>query len=258
MIEELPLLKPPRKGRVAMIGEHEDLTSWREKIQIYVSREYGDIADIFKYSDYPEHLEPELDLEEYNAGGARKYIEETRYSNEMKSYMSKMKKLNEDKPKVHAVILGQLSSATVNNIKLVPGGLDAIEVGEPLELLKLVVSTHIVGSSVTDKEQLIFEARDNLNKIRQFFNEPTADYLTRFRNALHVLEALGELPMADAQQALAFHNGLDNVRYSDHKLAYINRLDKTKKYNSLEEAYQAAAEYVAPRTHRYAEAFAAT
>ena len=258
MIDTLPLLKPPRKGRIAMIGDNEDLTTWREKLQIHVSREYGEISEIFKSSEYPDFMEPELDRDEFDAGGARKYIEEIRYSNDMKLYTSKVKKLSDDKPKVHAVILGQLSSATTNNIKLVPGGLAAIEQGEPLELLKYVISTHIGGTSITDKEQLIFDAQDSYRRLRQFPNEPTADYLTRFRTALQILEALEELAPSEAQQALSFHNGLDNRRYADHKLGYINRQDKSKKFESLEEAYQAAAEYVTPRNHRYAEAFAAT
>ena len=91
----------PKPGVDPLIGDAEDLSSWRERMRRWAIRDLKnqDIADIFlEDGEYPEYEEPQPNLAAYAQGGFHKDAEKLRYSLELTDY-------NENK--LFSTILGQ-------------------------------------------------------------------------------------------------------------------------------------------------------
>ena len=68
----------PKPSHDAMVGDSEDMSSWRERMRRYAIRglKNQDIADIFFVDgNYPEYEDPILDVEQYNLGGGPREVE---------------------------------------------------------------------------------------------------------------------------------------------------------------------------------------
>ena len=65
-----------------------------------------------------------------------------------------IKKMQEDKVKVFGVILGQLSRESIDQIKATKQGQAALENNDPLDLVKAIITTHLVSSKTDDNVNL--------------------------------------------------------------------------------------------------------
>ena len=253
-IPELPVLRPPKIGKDAMIGDSNDITTWLEVIGGYVRRVYGDIADIFKTGEYPEYHEPRLNMLEYRISAARKFAEKTRFSMAMKTYTDKVNKLEDDKRRVFAVVMGQLSEESKSKVQGIPGWAEIEATEDPLELGRRIIATHVVVLTEDEEEQK-YDVRERYARCHQERNETTADYLKRYRFCLRSMTAAGiEIP-EPRQQALDFFNHLDAGRYHQLQNNYRNRDNKREVMQDLDAAYLKASTFVIDRRQRDSDVY---
>eukprot|EP01036_Dinobryon_divergens_P033854 gene33854-43740_t len=210
-IDSLPVLKPPRSGRdFIRVGDPRDFSSWEESLQLYVRREYGDIADMFTTRHYPVFEEVEPNMDEINAGGTRRFMERTRIAARIKDVEYKRAKLETDKKRVFAVLMGQLSEESLAKVKAIAGWDDAQRAEDPMELYTRIIATHIAPLT-DDIHAQRYDIDNNYRFCHQGKEESTADYLKRFRNCLAAMDVIDIARPEDIQQALHFFNGLDKV-----------------------------------------------
>jgi hypothetical protein len=201
-IQGLQILKPPRFGKESMIGDASDFTTWSDSMLRYTRREYGDIADIFKTGKYPIY-QPPVPNRAAMRGKINRCMEKTRIQTLLKIHLEKAEKLESNKKRVFAVIMGQLSEESIAKIQATPGWSKVYEDEDPLELGKRVMATHVAALSA-DLSAIQWDVREKYNRCRQERNEPTADYLKRYKFCLKALDAVGvDLPY-NQQQALDF------------------------------------------------------
>ena len=79
----------PRPGNDAMVGDAEDMASWRERMRRWAIRELKNqnIADMFlEDGNYPEYEEPIMYAEQFNLARAVREVEKQRYAIAMARY----------------------------------------------------------------------------------------------------------------------------------------------------------------------------
>ena len=243
-----------------MVGDAEDLSSWRERFRRYAIRDLKnqDIADIFLEDGvYPEYDEPEQDFDAYAQGGFARDAAKLRYSLELTEYYDNVKTLTKARKKLFSTMLGQICTNSQKEIAKAAGWAEAVRDHDVMELLRRIVATHGVPQS-TDPGQQKLDARDKYNNCRQRGFEDTADYFTRFNECLRMLRAVDAQVPDEDQQALDFFSRLDESKYGDCKHDYRNRANKAEtQLQNLEQAYQLATEYVPRKAVRRFDVYAA-
>jgi len=213
-----------------------------ESIETYVRREYGDIADIFTNHQYPTYPEPKYTKQELSKAFDPFGLKREEIKRLMSLRIEKMERLESNKPRVFALIYGQLSLESQERLKDLPGW-DAIERShDPIELCKRIVATHLVNTRQLDIEETRYEARIQFNNCRQAWNESTAEFKKRYVYRIRALMAAGEHVLDESAQARDFLAKLDQSRYHELVKDYKNGLHQ--RATTLEEAYTLASNYV--------------
>jgi len=215
-------------------------------LENYVRREYGDIADIFTTYRYPVYERPkynERDLKPTrDPFGIRR--EEIKRLSIIR--LEKIEKIESNKPKVYALIKGQLSLESLEKVKSLPGWNDVEQNCDPIELCKRIMATHLVQAKA-DIEETKFEARQQFSNCKQQWNESTSEFKKRYEFRIRALQSVGEHTLDDAAMARDFLGKLDLNRYEELMKDYRNGLHP--RATNLEDAYQLANNYITPRKH---------
>ena len=95
---------------------------------------------------------------------------------------------------------------------------------DPVCLWKIMEDKHRVHSTSEVAAIMKLEARNQLKNLQQGAFESTIAYKKRYNDALKAHHVHGNPPKEGAEQAMDFFDGLDNGRYAEFKVQYLNGL----------------------------------
>ena len=243
-ISGLPTLYPPiTNGRASVESEHE-FGNFASALEIYVRREFGDIADIFKTLEYPKYKKVAFDANELSDEKDPFGLKRKEIMKKQDLRLEKIDRLESYKPRVYAIIKGQLSVDSLERIKRLPGWDELDKNCDCVTLLKRIIATHLVDTK-PDEEETKLEARRSFNRCRQQWNESTPEFKKRFDLRIRALETVGEHVLEEAGLAREFLERLDMGRYSELLKDYKNGLHA--RVDTLDEAFVLANNYVVLR-----------
>ena len=111
----MPILRPPRGENP--VDSERNLINFRQAIATYVRREFGDIADIYSVMSYPEYDEVEYEVDELKKANDPYGLRRREIEKLMSMRLEKMDRLEMNKPRVYALIIGQLSQESLDKVK---------------------------------------------------------------------------------------------------------------------------------------------
>jgi hypothetical protein len=140
----------------------------------------------------------------------------------MKTYQKLKWELDQKKPKLYATILKYLSDESLEAIQKTKDWTDIKEKVDPERLWLAIEEKHRVHSTSKVAAIVKLEARNQLQNMRQGAFESIISYKQRYNNALKAYHDQGNPTKDGADQAMDFFHGLDNGRYADFKIQYLN------------------------------------
>jgi len=132
-------------------------------------------------------------------------------------------RLETNKPRAYALIIGQLSQESLDIVKQMPIWETFDNEGDPLELMKGVIGTHLIISGV-DMERTKPGAREAFSRCRQQYNEIIVQFKRRFDGRIAALKTIGEPILDEPALAIDFIHKLDMRRYHELRMDYENEL----------------------------------
>ena len=241
-IPSLPILRMST-GHQTVESEHS-FANFVSSLENYVRREYGDIADIFTTYRYPVYERPRYNDRDLRPARDPFGIKREEIKRLSIIRLEKIEKLESNKPKVYALIKGQLSLESLERVKSLPGWNDVERDCDPIELCRRIVATHLVQAKA-DEEETKFEARQQFSNCRQQWNESTPEFKKRYDYRIRALVSVDEHVLDEPALARDFLGKLDLNRYGELIKDYRNGLHS--RLTTLEEAYQLASNYVTSR-----------
>jgi Zinc knuckle len=218
---------------------------WLDCLRVYIISNYeSGITEIIggdgSLNEYPELEEPE---EPDDDAGP---VQMENWKTEKREYRKALDTFNKDCLKVFGLFLGQMSEGSRNRIKESPLGPKALADRDPLNLLSVVVTTHMNNKRYGDNYNII-AAEIDFFAHKMLHNEDLLKYYTRFKTLLFVRSEAYRVAdvdcpdMSDELQSTKFIVGLSSVY-----LEYVNLFrNKTRPWPlSLDEAQADASNYV--------------
>ena len=224
--------------------------TFKERMQQYVESVFGDISEIFRSGEYPTYPLPNFDPDELTQWNDPAGIKKEEMKETVRVRIKRLAALEENKPKLYAVIKGQLSRESLNRVSAHPDYSTADANRDPKKLWSIVVNTHLLNCREMDIDVAKTKAQVAFNQCKMMFYESLADFKVRFELRLQVYELAwsmgppdedGETEVIDfyvppAVAAQYFIEKLDPERYGTVQTNY-----RTKVYpkpNTLEEAFE--------------------
>ena len=136
------------------------LTTFFERLRVYVRQNYfDDLDNIFEpvNPQYPEIAQAAVDAQILAVQGEA--IANIQFSTDYKFQRSKEVRLEEDKKKVHGLIIGQLSNASKEQLRTTADGNQAMEDNDPLNLVSELRNTHLLVDRT--QPELNFDTANN-------------------------------------------------------------------------------------------------
>jgi hypothetical protein len=222
---------------------------WLECLRVYIYANYDSkITEIIgsdgTLNEYPDILPPEVPPDD--AGVVR--MED--WKADKRKYRQEVEQLEKDCLKVFGLLLGQMSSESKSRIKEAPQGPRALADRDPLDLLSLVVATHMNNKRYGEGVNIITAEMDFYGN-KMLPHEDLLKYYTRFKTLLFVKSEAWRMAdiehpeLEDELQAIKFVLGL-NANYSDYVFNFKNKVRPWP--ITLEEAQSDAGNYMLPGT----------
>ena len=228
----------PRVGMTPEIGAYLDLPrgkeadpesvlKWLECVRIYMYANFKSritelISGDGSLNEYPEITIPVEPAE--NSGP----IEMEKWKSRNRKYEKASDLLEEESLKLFGILLGQMSEGSKNRIKESPHGATALEDLDPLEVLSLVIATHMNNQRYGEDFNIIAAEMDfYANKMLP--NEDLAKYYSRYRTLLfcksdaYRMADMDAPVLTDKLQAVKFIVSL-NSNYSDYIYHFRNKV----------------------------------
>ena len=134
-IQNLPILRL-EEGKVAK----NDIAfkSFLDGMYTHCLRDFGILANIFKTGDYPVLTEPTITRAELLKINDPHGLKKEKYKQLLKMHLEKVERLESDKPRMFAVILGQVSNLTLDKVRRLPEWNKVHLDNDPKGLLQLI------------------------------------------------------------------------------------------------------------------------
>ena len=244
--------QPPGKKELGAIeslavliwGKDSNYSVFKEKLSTYALREYRDIGRIIIDNVYKEFPDVDFDPDNLSKANDPFGFHKEEVKSLMKIRLNELKEYEERKAPLYAVIWGQLSANSKEQISHDKNFMQIETDLDPLELWKLVTANHIVvksGTNVVDQEN----ASDNYFTISQYPQETITEYKKRFDHSLDAMDALGCEEVSQVRQASHFISKLDNQRYATFKASLNNNvmMNLQQYSNTLLDAFDMASRF---------------
>ena len=226
-------------------GDSSNLIIWTKKLSTYAIRTFGQLGQIFETGNYwvPDEIEEPapnaFEFERDPYGFARKIHLRLLEEREKLIYEMRMKR-----PQLYAVIWGQLSFESQEQVRTDPDFDEANAEKDPLLLYQIVRRTHIAGR-IVDAITTRYNARESYKKLRQGANESIHSFKERFDAAVEVLQNAGVNQLEEQDYAVDFMRKLDRGRFSHMIVDLENNLLKGAGTfpTTLQEMYTLCANY---------------
>ena len=117
MLPNLPILRL-EPGR----ADQNDLAikNFLDGIYTHCLRDFGELAEVFTTGSYPNIKFPKIKQKELTDRKDPSGMKREIAKQQLKIYFDRKTKLDNDKPKMYAVILGQMSNSTLERIQRAP------------------------------------------------------------------------------------------------------------------------------------------
>jgi hypothetical protein len=146
------------------------------------------------------------------------------YLDAMKTYRKMKLDREEKEPQLYALILKYLSKESLEAVQKHQDWADIEANVDPVRLWRVVEDKHRVHSTSEVAAIVKLEARNQLKNIKQGAFESIITYKKRYNDALKAYHDHGNPTKHGAEQAMDLFDGLDNGRYADFKVQYLNGL----------------------------------
>ena len=196
------------------VVSERNLNNFRQAIETYVRREYGNIANIFTLMEHPAYSEVDYDHEELTKRRDPFGLKNNEVKKLMIIRLEKQAKLESEKPKVYALIKGQWRQESLHKVQQMGNWGEFDAAGDPLQLTRRIVATHLVRTGI-DNEKTKLEAREAFNMYKQQLNESIVQYTQRYDDRIAALRALAEHVLDEPALAIDFIHKLDMRRYHE-------------------------------------------
>ena len=157
-----------------------------------------------------------------------------------RQYTDNLQRLAADKVKLTGVMLGQMGNTSKDLVKRRQEGIDAITNNDPLNLMKAIVATHLIGSDV-DNMRNYYAAETNYREhLRMSETESIETYRRRFNEYVASLTEAAARATQDDKVPAAEAHFVERLAsaYSDFKIAIRRHMVTAP--TSVQEAYEAA------------------
>jgi hypothetical protein len=211
--------KDPDAVPILKYGPNNNFMRFREALSKKALEEYGTLGKLILKGkiEEPEELNRTLyDLDnEY---------EKLDYLEELKTYRKLKNDQREKKPKLYATTLKYLSEESLEAVKRTKEWSEVKDNVDPEKLWSIIVDKHRVHLTSEVAAVVKLEARNQLQSLRQGGFESIISYKQRYTNPLKAYHCQGNPEKDDSDQAMDFFHGLDNGRYAEFKVQYLNGL----------------------------------
>jgi hypothetical protein len=237
-IPEIPILTYGGAGR-------NNTAEFLEAAAVYCQRNFGEIGLVIETGEYPHIPIPERPNQSQITEGAKEFVM-VEYTESIRQYATRTSLLDQQKIRVFAVIMSQLSKESKARLKQVSNWEDIDKTKCPKALIKAIRETHLTtetGFKLKDK----YTVRTEYYALRQETGESLARFKHRFDQVLKQFRAVAkpeEVPN-DADQAIDFIKWLDKARYGQLQVDLDNNAAlKIGEYpEDLQKAYTIVSQY---------------
>eukprot|EP01042_Synura_sphagnicola_P036886 gene36886-biopygen33089 len=112
---------------------------------------------------YPEYDEVEYEEDELKKANDSYGLKRREIGKLMSMRLEKIDRLEKNKPRVYALITGQLSQESLDKVRQMPNWDTFDNEGDPLKLMKREMAAHLIRSGV-DMERTKLEAREAFSR----------------------------------------------------------------------------------------------
>jgi hypothetical protein len=165
----------------------------------------------------------------------------TVWKRDFTEFRDKQEKFDADKAKLFGVIIGQMSDSSKDQVATTQDGMDALRDKDPLDLVKVIVTTHLTGGKTNDDENL-YSAQYAYTQLVMSREEKIATYYRRFETALTTLVECAarahknNVVPDNVMQNIHFVKTLNGF-YSEYQISF-DRDIITQKPTTVQEAYE--------------------
>jgi hypothetical protein len=213
--------KKPDPDAVPMLkfGPGNNFMRFKEALSKKALEKYGRLGKLINMGKFDDLEEPDrtfVDLQDE--------FEKADYLDAMKTYRKLKLDREEKEPQLYALILKYLSE---ENLEAVQKHQDWAEIEanvDPVRLWNIEEDKHRVHSTSEVAAIVKLEARNQLKNLKQGAFESIITYKKRYNDALKAYHDHGNPKKDGIEQAMDFFDGLDNGRYADFKVQYLNGL----------------------------------
>ncbi len=209
---------------VLRYGPDNNFAKFKEKLSRAAIEKYGDLGRLVETGEYFEP--PELNIEDYDLDNDPHGVNVVDYREDRKERRRKIAQMEADKPKMYAMILGKLSTESMDELKRHEDYEDFNREKDPLMLWLAITMIHQVASVSKVASVVKKAARDKYASMRQGQFETIITFKERFDAAVEAYNDMGNPEMSDGDIAMDFLNGLDDNRYAEFKVEIINDIAK--------------------------------
>jgi hypothetical protein len=204
--------KDPDAVPILKYGPGNNFMRFKEALLKKALEDYGTLGKVIKQGKIEPLKEPDktgVDLaDEFSR---MEYVEN------MRTYRKLKTEQEQQKPKY-------LSDESLDAVQKVQNWEDIEKEVDPERLWQAIEEKHKVHSTSEVAAVIKLEARNQLQSLRQGGFESIISYKQRYNNALQAYHDQGNLKKDGIDQAMDFFHGLDNGRYADFKVQYLNGL----------------------------------
>jgi hypothetical protein len=146
--------------------------------------------------------------------------------------------LEENKPRVYAIIKRQLSRESLARVQSHEVYIQAEKTRDPLSLWKIVIAVHLLNTRELDVQVAKRRAQEAFSQCRMMFYENLAQFKRRFELRLKIYESIWKDcdVMDDKTAAEYFIEKLDRDRYGTIQLNYRNKV--YEKQDTVQEVFE--------------------
>ncbi len=242
-IEDLPILQ--FSGFKSKSNNYFD---FKRAIEVYAVRAYGDAGLMFEKFEHYNPPRPVPRQHEREMSRAEIAREKVIIAEELKIWIKKCASLKDHYSSMWALLWGQLSPESEEQVKKDEGWEQANRSRDPLDLWKTVRKTH-QGTGAATAILNLQRAVSNYERLRQGPTELITDFKRRTDEAIAMLRAAGQpAPENEHLIAVQFVTRLDDGRYATLKADLENSviLGRAAYPETLDVAYNFACRWVVP------------
>ena len=140
--------------------------NFTERMAQYVEVTFGDISKLFRKLEYPTYELPDYKPEDFTQENDPLGIKREEMREQVKLRAKRMAALEDNKPKVYALIKGQISRESFSRVQALPGFSQVESHRDPLQLWGLLMGVHLVDSRDLDIDTAKAKAQQAFGQCR--------------------------------------------------------------------------------------------